>query len=180
MNHMNGKRARAEFERAVQLDPGFAPAYAGLAVAYAWETWVNTVPVVTPTMMNFKAKAAAEKALRLDNSPAEAHCALAMVLENIFDWPTATAEHELRAAIALNPSYAYAHGQYGIMLAQLGRLDEASAQNLRAAQLDPFSPEVYQFWSVTLACQGKYEAAMEQVRKHRILIRTRLTGSSAG
>jgi Tfp pilus assembly protein PilF len=99
------KQALAEFERAIQLDPSFAPAFAGLAVVYVGEAWGFIVDLsVLPIVASAKGKAAAEKALQLDNTLAEAHCALGMVFENFFNW--AGAESELRLAIALNPNYA--------------------------------------------------------------------------
>jgi tetratricopeptide (TPR) repeat protein len=163
----NLKKALAEFEHAIQLDPRFGSAFAGLAFVYTWEAWGGIAGGIDvsfpPIIAAVKGKAAAEKALQLDNTLAEAHCALGFALENFFDW--AGAESELRLAIALNPSYAYAHDQYGIMLAQLGRLDQALAENMRAAELDPLSPETHLYWAVTLVWQGNYQAAMEQCRK---------------
>ena len=163
LNRVDFKKALAEFQRSIQLDRGFAPAFAGLSVGYTGSAWTNIVEGSSPQIMSSKGKAAAETALQLDNTLAEAHCALGIALENFFDFTGA--ERELRLAIALNPNYAYAHDQYGIMLAQLGHLDQALAENMRAAELDPFSPEVHLLWALTLIWQGNYEAAMEQNRK---------------
>ena len=162
-SEQNLKKALAEFEHAIQLDPSFALAFTGLSVAYTWAAWTNVVEGSLPPVMSAKAKAAAEKAVQLDNNLAEAHCALGMALENFFD--LAGAENELRQAIALNANYAYAHDQYGIMLAQLGRFDQALAENMRAAELDPLSSEIPVERTVTLAGQGNYQAAMEQARR---------------
>jgi tetratricopeptide (TPR) repeat protein len=159
----NLKKALPEFQHAIQLDPGFAPAFAGLSLAYTWAAWINVVEGSIPQVMNSRAKAAAEKAVQLDDSSAEAHCALGVALENFFDWPEA--ETELRQAVALNPNYAYAHMQYGIMLAQLGRLPESLAENTRAVELDPLTPGNYVSLAVTLAWQDEYQAAMEQERR---------------
>jgi len=166
-NEQNLKKALAGFERAIQLDPGLAPAFAGLAFVYTWEAWGGIAGGMNvsfpPIIVAAKSKAAAEKALQLDNTLADAHCALGLALEIFFDW--ARAESEFRLAIALNPSYEYAHDEYGIMLAQLGRLDEALAEITRAAELDPLSPETHLYWTITLVWQGNYQAAMEQCRK---------------
>ncbi|MBV8053905.1 MAG: hypothetical protein JO071_01550 [Deltaproteobacteria bacterium] len=156
----NLPKALAQFERSIQLDPGFAQAYAGLSDAYTWGMVVDEGSF-SPVIVMPKAEAAARKALQLDNTLAEAHCSLAEVL--VFDWEGA--ERELRQAIALNPNYAFAHDLYAITLAQLGRFDEAVTESKRAAELDPLSPEIHADWAAVLALQGNYQAAMEQARK---------------
>jgi TolB-like protein len=158
----NVKKALAEFESAIQLDPGFAPAHAGLSDGYLWGALFDEGPF--PRSISFpKAKAAAEKALQLDNTSAEAHCALGNVLQLSYDWNRA--ESEFRRAIALNPNYAFGHDSFAGMLAQQGRFDEALAENMRAAELDPVSPEIHANWAYTLAFKGDYEAAMVEARK---------------
>ena len=160
----NVKDALMEFERAIQIDSSFAPAFAGLSDAYNSYSWVLADSSSVPPIITLgKSKAAAEKAVQLDKRLAEAHCALGVALENFFDWRGA--ENELRQAIALNPNYAYARDQYGIMLAQLGRVNQALTESRRAVELDPLSVEVHSDLTVTLAAQGKYQAAMEQARR---------------
>lgn len=111
-----------------------------------------------------KAKAAAERALQLNDNSAEAHASLATFKFNYeFDWTGA--EREFWRAIQLNPSYAYAHDQYGQSLAVQGRLDEALAQNQRAAELDPLSILVLGDMVITLAWQGKFDAAKDVSHK---------------
>jgi tetratricopeptide (TPR) repeat protein len=85
-----------------------------------------------------KAREAAEKALQLDDTLAEAHNALAAVKAD-YDWDWPGAEREFRRAIELNPGYATAHQWYAEMLSELGRHEEALAEIKRAQQLDPFS-----------------------------------------
>jgi tetratricopeptide (TPR) repeat protein len=80
-----------------------------------------------------------------------------------FDW--AGSERELRRAIALNPNYAFAHDQFGLMLAFQGRLDESLAEGMRATELDPLSPQVLFDTVLALAWQGKYQAAIEQANR---------------
>ena len=161
-NDENLKKAIAQFEDAIRLDPNFARAYSGLSDAYLWaggNEGVFTAGEVMP-----KAKTAAERAIQLDDNSAEAHASLATFKFNYeFDW--AGSEHEFRRAIELNPSYAYAHDQYGQMLTCQGRLDEALAQNQRAMELDPFGVLVSLDMFFTLTWQGEYEAAKDLSRK---------------
>jgi tetratricopeptide (TPR) repeat protein len=111
-----------------------------------------------------RVKASAEKALQLDNTLAEAHCSLGVVLTNFwFNWTDGN--NELRRAIALNPNYAYAHDQYGYNLAQLEHFDQALAENMRAVELDPLSPEIRSTLVFTLAVQGHYESAIGEARR---------------
>ncbi len=158
----NLKKAIANFDEAVRLDPNFAPAYAGLADAYNWAGFNEGVFTAAEAMT--KEKAAAEKALLLDGNSAEAHASLAIYKFSYeFDW--VGAEREFRRAIEVNQSYAYAHDQLGFALALQGRLDEALAQNQRAAELDPLSPEILADSVWALTWQRKYQAAMEQARR---------------
>jgi adenylate cyclase len=156
----NLPKALTQFEHATQLDPGFAHAYAGLSDAYSLGMVIDQGSF-SPVIFLPKAEAAAKKALQLDNTLAEAHCSLAQVL--LFDWKET--ESEYRQAIALNPNYAYAHDQYALMLAWLGRFDEAITESMRAAELDPLSPEIHADWALVLAWQGNYQAAMEQAHR---------------
>ena len=158
----NFRRAIVKFEEAIKLDPNFAPAYSGLSDAYSY-AGVNEGPSAAVEAM-LKSKAAAEKAIQLDDNSAEAHTSLAcfkFVYE--FDW--VGSEREFQRAIELNPSYAFAHDQYGQMLAWQGRLDEALAQNQRALELDPFGGLVVVDMVMTLTWQGKYDAAKELSRR---------------
>jgi tetratricopeptide (TPR) repeat protein len=161
-NDENLRKSIAEFEEAVRLDPNFAPAYAGLADAYGWAGFNEGVFTATEAMT--KEKTAAERAIQLDDNSAEAHGSLA-IYKFCYEFDWVGAEREFRRAIELNPSYAYAHDQFAFALAQQGRLDEALAQDQRAAELDPLSPEIL-FDSVWApAWQGKYDAAKALARK---------------
>src|SRR6202521_5824832 len=153
-------KAIEQFELAIKLDPNFAQPYTGLADAYTWsDDWYFPATEVMP-----KAKAAAEKALQLDDSLAEAHAALGNILYQYdFDW--AGAESEFRRAFALNPNYADGHHQYGFLLAFQGRFDEGVGEMRRANELDPFSAGITNDVSVPLIYHAKYEAAKEQARK---------------
>ena len=155
-----GRKTQEQFELAIKLDPGFALAYTGLADLYGYAA-DNTLE---PAKVVPKQRAAAEEALQLDDSLAEAHASLAMIkFWNDYDW--AGAEREFRRAIELNPSYAPAHDQYGWLLMYEGRFDESLAENRRASELDPLSPLFTNDLSHPLMYQARYQAAKEQVSK---------------
>ena len=136
MNTYRVDPALEQYELAIKTDPDFALAYTGLADAYMYgEDLFFPGTEVMP-----KAKAAAEKALQLDDSLAEAHTSLGAInFWYDFDWTGG--ERELRRAIALNPSSAEAHFQYGYLLMFEGRFDESLAEMRRASDLDPLSAE---------------------------------------
>jgi adenylate cyclase len=158
----NLKKAIAQFEAAVRLDPNFAPAYSGLSDAYLWAGFNEGVFTAAEAMP--KAKAAAEKAIQLDDTSAEAHTSLA-VFELFYEFDWAGCEREFHRAFAIDPNYAFAHDQFGVGLALQGRLDEAVAEGQRAIELDPLSPEIAVDVATALAWQGKFEAARQQARK---------------
>jgi tetratricopeptide (TPR) repeat protein len=111
-----------------------------------------------------KAKAAAAKALQLDDSLAEAHASLAFIdWQYDFDW--VGGEREYRRAIELNPNYAEAHHQFGFLLEFRGRFDESLAEMKRANELDPLSAGITADLGGPSLFQGKYEAAKDQYRK---------------
>jgi adenylate cyclase len=153
-------KAIERFEQAIKADPSFALPYTGLADAYGYgEDLYFPANEVMP-----KAKAAAEKALRLDDSLAEAHASLGLIKWGYdFDW--AGGESEYRRAIGLNPNYAEAHHQYGYLLAYRGRFDESLAEMKRASELDPLSAGITIDVGLPLVFQAKYEAAREQARE---------------
>jgi TolB-like protein/DNA-binding winged helix-turn-helix (wHTH) protein/Flp pilus assembly protein TadD len=126
------------FNQAVARDPGYAAAYSGLADTYAllgdWQ-----YSVMTPKEAMPRAKAAAMRALELDESLGEAHASLAFCLEG-FDWDFAAADKEFQRAIELSPGYATAHHWYAWHLSLVGRGKEAIAEMEKAENLDPISP----------------------------------------
>jgi TolB-like protein/Tfp pilus assembly protein PilF len=158
----NIPRAIAFYEQAIARDPNYAPAYAGLANAYA------LLPIYTATAprdANPKAKEAAMKAFRLDPNLAEAHVALAKML--YFDeLDLAGAIREYRRAIELQPNYATAHHWLGNdALASLGRFEEAIAEGRRAVELDPLSPIINADLGVTMYLARRYDEAIGQFKK---------------
>jgi TolB-like protein/DNA-binding winged helix-turn-helix (wHTH) protein/Flp pilus assembly protein TadD len=126
------------FEQAIQLNPKYAPAYAGLADAYNALMFYGFMPGAEGIP---KARAAAMKAVELDGSLAEGHASLAYVYF-MWEWNWAAAEREFHRAIQLDGNYVTAHHWYALYLAALGRAQESLAQIRQARELDPFSPIV--------------------------------------
>ena len=149
------------FQQAIARDPSYAQAYAGLADAYTLTFFYGNRP---PHECFPKAKAAAQRALELDDSLAEAHTALAYPTF-IYDWKFAEAENEFRRAIKLNPNYATTHQWYGECLSALGRHEEALAEVKRAQELDPLSLIANTIVGLTLMRARRYDEALEQYQK---------------
>ena len=157
------KKAIDYFNQAIAKDPNYAPAYSGLADSYAlagdWQYAVMTTKEALP-----KAKAAAMKALELDNTLSEAHTSLAFCLEG-FDWDSETAESEFRRAIELSPGYATAHHWYAWHLALIGRKSDALSEMRKAQNLDPLSLIINADLAELLLIDGSPDEAIEQSRK---------------
>jgi TolB-like protein/DNA-binding winged helix-turn-helix (wHTH) protein/Tfp pilus assembly protein PilF len=126
------KKAQAYFEEAIQKDPGFALAYAGLADTYVYMASAGALP---RDQAYRSAKDALAKALALDDSIGEAHDTLGL-LSSEFDWDWDTADREFNRAIALAPSYSCAHEDRATFLALIGRRAEALAEITKIDQLD--------------------------------------------
>jgi TolB-like protein/DNA-binding winged helix-turn-helix (wHTH) protein/Tfp pilus assembly protein PilF len=157
------QRAIEYFQRAVAQDPSYAQAYAGLADAYAlFGSWANSIMPRREAMG--QARAAADKALRLDESLADAHASLGFVKMH-YDWDFAGAEKEFQRAIALNPGYATAHHWYAYDLVAMARLDDALAQIRRAQQADPLSVIISRDVGEMLVFAGRDDEAIGQCRK---------------
>jgi tetratricopeptide (TPR) repeat protein len=143
------------FQHTTEQDPNYASGFAGLASAYAYLSSTYRAPrEVMP-----QAKAAALRALELDQNLAEAHAWLGFVNIN-FDWDAVTAEKELKRATELNPSYADAHAIYAWCLAGMGRHEQAIAEARRAMPLDPFSRFTYGDLSWVLLMARRYDQAI--------------------
>jgi eukaryotic-like serine/threonine-protein kinase len=125
------------FQQAINQDPGYALAYAGLADAYG--ELGGVLIYQPPSETRPKAKAAAMKAVELDDTVAEAHTALADT-EWFYDWDWPSAEREYKRAIELNPNSAISHRYYALGLCTRARFDESIAEGERAQELDPLSP----------------------------------------
>ncbi len=149
------------FRHAVEKDPNYAQAYAGLADAY---TFMGGSAYVAPAEVWQSAKSAAAQSVKLDDTLPEGHVSLALVRVN-FDWDWAGAEHEFKRAIQLNPNSAEAHHWYGDFLTRLGRFDEARAELKKAQDLDPLSLLINTSVGRQLYYARQYAAAIEQFRK---------------
>jgi len=155
------RRGIAFFREAIESDPSFAGAYAGLADCFV--TMTTNIPLPPQEAMP-KAKAAAMKAVELDDTLAEAWASLGAV-RWWFDWDWNGAEEAYKRAIELNPNYATAHDGYGMMLSARGRFDDAIEQIKKAADLDPLSLiiAVHGGWPFYFA--RDYDAAIRRFRK---------------
>ncbi len=155
-------RQAAEFYgQAIARDPGYALAHAGLAECYALYSWLSVTP---PHATMPKAKQAAERALELDESLAEAHAALGVYL-SFYAWDQPASERALLRAIELNPGYATAHHWLGnIPLLAMGRHDESLAALERARVLEPLSPIIGADLGVTLLHARRYDDAVARFR----------------
>jgi TolB-like protein/DNA-binding winged helix-turn-helix (wHTH) protein/Tfp pilus assembly protein PilF len=157
------KKAIEHFERTIKVEPAYAQAYAGLADSYALlGSWPNLT--ISRNIAMSKAKAAATKALELDDSLAEAHTSRAFV-EMHFEWNWSAAEKDFQRAIQLNPSYATAHQWYGFDLLAMNRVREALAEIQRARDLDPLSLIINTDYCEFLDYAEQIDAAIQQCRK---------------
>jgi serine/threonine protein kinase/tetratricopeptide (TPR) repeat protein len=150
------REAIAHFTQVLDRDPSCAQAYAGLADCYALLPNHASGP---PKEFLPQAEAAANRALQLDETLAEAHASLGMVRYS-FNWDWAGAEREFRRAIELNPNYGTAHHWYAYLLMLLGRFDEALAALARARELDPLSLIINATSGFILFCARRYDDAI--------------------
>lgn len=155
------KKSIEYFQRAMEKDPNYAPAYSGMADAYALLGYRGNLPSKEAWS---RAKAAALKAVELDDTLAEAHASLAFVAEtHEWDWPTAGREY--KRALELNPGYAAGHNWYAGYLMYLGQFEEGIAEAQRARELDPLSLAISNALGGRLLLAGRDHEAMEQIQK---------------
>ena len=151
------------FKQAIELDPGFALAYAGLADATTMLEWYGWAPPgeAIPT-----AKRAAERSLELGPDLAEAHNALAIVLL-VYGWEWEAADREFRRALELNPNYVQAriwHWHFNMQLVQ-GRFDEAVEETRRTVEIDPLSSYAAAAYALVLGIAGRFPEAIDEARR---------------
>jgi tetratricopeptide (TPR) repeat protein len=154
------KRGLQAFKEAIDIDPAYAPAWAGLADGY-YE--ISTAVLPAREAMP-KARAAALKALAIDGTLVEAHATLAQI-QSQYDWDWATAEKSYNRALELNPSYAQGHLYYGWYLAERGQMEDAIRETAEAQRLDPLPPwrEANLAWMYYLA--RRTDQAIVQYRR---------------
>ena len=162
-----GYREAADyFQQAIAIDSNYAAAYAGLADAYIFFVGFMPASEVMP-----KARAAAEKAVQLDDSLADAHASLGLMAPYLdFNWEESRRQYE--RALQLNPNYATAHHWYGDgYLAPMGRLDEALSEIRKAEALDPLSPIIATDIGKDLYFARRYDDAIAALQKALVLDR---------
>jgi TolB-like protein/DNA-binding winged helix-turn-helix (wHTH) protein len=152
------RQAADYFQQAIDKDPNYGRAYAGLADTFslmsAW--YLGPQNELMP-----KARTAALRALELDESLAEAHASLALIREN-YDYDWSGSEKEFRRAIQLGPQYATAHQWYAEFFSWQGRFEEAFAESDQARQLDPLSLIITSDYASILYRSRQYDSALKQ------------------
>ena len=148
------------FREAIRKNPKYAPAYAGLANSYTLLSGYSLSPA---SKYMPQARAAALRALELNDKLPEAHAAMALVVQD-YDWDWQTAEKEFKRAIELNPNYATAHHWYAEHLGFRGRFEEAFTESDEAKRLDPLSLIIAADRGVLFYYARDYDRAIEQLR----------------
>jgi serine/threonine protein kinase len=156
------KRGIEYFQQAIEMDSGNALAYAGLADSY--DGLGGGQIYLPPSEALPKAKAAAMKALELDDTLAEAHASLAYA-EWFYDWNWPSAEREFKRAIELNPNSAISHHRYSQCLITRARFDESVGEGERAQELDPLSPQAVGALGYVHFGARRYDEAISQFQK---------------
>jgi TolB-like protein/Flp pilus assembly protein TadD len=154
------KNAIDYFSQAIEIDPAYALAYAGLADSY-----YRLSNAYAPTRDGMsKAKAAAVKALEIDENLSETHAALGLI-KLFYEWDWLGAEDEFARAIEINPKYAVAHQRLGLYFNLCGRFGDARRELGLAMAIDPLSTQTY--WGLALGCllTGEYERAIKEIHK---------------
>ena len=155
------KKSIEYFEQAIEADPNYALAYAGLADAYNMLGGYN---LLLPKEAFSKAKLAATKALEIDDTLAEAHASLAFIKE-VHDYDQSGSEQEFKRAIELNPNYAVAHQWYGVLLRDMGRFNEGLEEIRKAKELDPLSLPISTDLGEIFYHARQYDQAIDQCKK---------------
>ena len=150
------------FERALANDPNYARAWAGLADCYSFGYFMGSRRPLSEVIP--KAKAAARRALEIDEQLAEAHLAMAVLLYR-YDWDWPAAEKEFRRALELDPNDALAHVQYAWLLVSMQRAEQALTHIARARELEPRAPFIQAVSGWILFRLRRPEEAMEQARR---------------
>jgi len=155
------QRAVACFEQALEIDPTYALAWAGMADCYAL---YSAYEVLSAKEAVPRAKEAALKALEIDDSLAEPHACLGLV-KSYYDWDWAGVDREFQRAIELNPNSATGHYWFGVPLVAMKRADDAVAHVRRALEIEPLSPAIHANLGGALVAAGRYDEAIEAHRR---------------
>ena len=154
------RKAIQYFQQAIDEDAGYAAAYAGMADAYSYLGLLEFMP---PREAFAKSKAAATRAVELDDTLAEAHASLGLI--RFYNWEWQSAEEELRRAVEQNPNLGFAHEYYGEYLMALGRFNESETQFKLAQELDPLSLHIGSNLADLYYWMRKYDLAIESYKK---------------
>lgn len=155
------KKAIEYFQQAIDKDPSYALAYAGLADSYGL---LGEYGVLPPNDAQLRAKAAAMKALGIDETLAEAHALLGLLKED-YEWDQVGAEREFKRAIELKPNYATAHFYYAMYLGRVSRFDESMIEMNQALELDPLSLTINSQLGRLLISMRQYDESIEQLQR---------------
>ena len=155
------KTANKYFEQAIEKDPHYALAWAGIADSYSLLGEFGNIP---RKELYPKARAAVNKALEIDNRLAEVHTSLASILM-LREWDWVNSAKEFKLALELNPNYATAHHWYSQWFLDMDRLEESLQMISRAAELDPVSQAILTDKGLTLYYNRQYDEAIEMARK---------------
>lgn len=155
-------KAEDYFEQAIAKDPGYAPAYSGLADTYFYLSygWGHIPPREGMPL----ARSAALKAIELDESSAEGHASLGNV-KFLYDWDFPGADQEAKRAIALNPNYELGHHLDSVVLAAMGRSDESIAEARKAVEVDPLSVPANNILGAMLQAAKRFDEALAVDKK---------------
>ncbi|HEX7313566.1 MAG TPA: tetratricopeptide repeat protein [Pyrinomonadaceae bacterium] len=155
------EKAIEHFQEAIAIDPDYALAYSGLADSYVSYDFYGIIP---PWETSPKAKAAAIKALSIDETLAEAHTSLACV-KMMYEQDWSAAESEFQKAIDLDWRYAHAHTWYSHFLMAMGRVEDSLAESLLALKLDPLNDSVNQYLGWHYIHARQFDRAISQLEK---------------
>jgi len=154
------EQAAMYFQKAIDLDPSYAPAYIGLADCYPL---LSLYGALTPDQAYPRARAAAEKALEIDHGLTKAYNALGVV-KLFYEWDWPGAELAFQRAIELNPGYPDAHQRYGMFLTAMSRFDEAATEFEKARELDPLSLITITLSAYPYYYGRRFDKAVERLR----------------
>jgi eukaryotic-like serine/threonine-protein kinase len=149
------------FNQAIDKDPNYALAYAGLALSY---DALGRLRVISPQEAYIKSKAAATQALKIDDALSEAHTALALAAFS-YEWNWADAEKESKQAIAFDPNNSRAHAVFSYYLSAMGRHEEALTEIRRAQEIDPLSLSISKEIGIRLYHARRYDEALAQYQR---------------
>jgi TolB-like protein/Tfp pilus assembly protein PilF len=155
------QKAVSYFQQAIEIDPNYALAYAGLADAYRG---LAVAGEMSPAEFLPKAKAAAQKAIEIDNTLADAYAVLAFITF-WHDWNWNEAENQFKRALELDPNNADAHSFYANLLSHMGRHAEALAEAKRARELDPLNLRINALEAQFLLHAGRTDEALARLQK---------------